>query len=117
MGDILRAICSQCGFVSEDLYTGFGFIGAGDHSMEPSICPECFSFKLRDRRHPPQLCRRCGTEVVFYGDRQFSMLFFADPSQAVSVAEDSTDVLTEGSHICPECLKVALSFERLGHWD
>ena len=88
MGELLRAICSECGFVSEDLYTGFGFKGAGDHSMEPSICPKCFSFKLRDRRHPPQMCYRCKTEVVFYGDRQFSVLFFPDPLHSETVAEE-----------------------------
>lgn len=117
MGELLKATCKSCGFVSEDLFTGFGFQGAGDHFMEPSICPKCRSFSLKDRRHPPQLCRRCRTPVVFYGDRRFSVLFFSDPLHAEGVAEDSTDVLTEGRHVCPQCGKVALTFRNIGQWD
>jgi len=117
MGDLLKASCSKCGFVSEDLFVGFGFKGAGDHYMEPSICPKCHSFSLKDRRHPPQMCRRCQTEVVFYGDRRFSTQFFTDPLRSEKVAEDTTEELTEGNHICPQCGEVSLTFENIGRWD
>lgn len=117
MGQIIKASCRSCGFVSEDLYTGFGFQGAGDYYMAPAICPKCRSFSLKDRRPPPQFCRRCKAEVVFYGDRSFSRLFFPDPLHSEMVAEDSTEEILEGRHVCPQCGKVGLFFDEIGSWD
>jgi len=115
MGSIVIASC-KCGFRSEELFVGHGFVGAGDTYMEPALCPGCRSFGVRDRRHPPQKCRRCGREMVFYGDRDFALKYFVDPLRAVPVREDVAEGLSD-RHICPQCGEPSLSFEKIGDWE
>lgn len=117
MGSKYIAQCKACGFRSEELYTGFGFQGAGDHYMWPSICPKCHSFGLKDQRHPPQHCRRCKAEVVFYGSKDFSKRYFPDITKVEPVGEDTSSNIQDGRHVCPECGKVALVFEGRGDWS
>jgi hypothetical protein len=116
MGSKYIANCKACGFRSEELYTGFGFQGAGDHYMWPSICPQCRSFGLKDQRHPPQHCRRCKAVVVFYGSEDFSKKYFPDITKVEPVGEDTSRNILDGRHVCPECGKVALIFEAKGDW-
>ncbi len=117
MGTKLRAQCKACGFRSEDLYTGFGFQGAGDHYMWPAICPKCQSFGLKDQRHPPQTCRRCRSVMVFYGSPDFSQKYFPDRTEAEPVGEDTSSNILIGRHVCPSCGKVELTFEDVGYWS
>lgn len=117
MGQIFKAQCKACGFRSEDLYTGFGFQNAGDYYMAPAICPKCKSFGLRDQRHPPQSCRRCRSEMVFYGSSDFSRKFWTDRLQAVPVGEDISNDITKGKHVCPQCGKVELTFIKGKMWE
>jgi hypothetical protein len=116
MGTKYRAQCKACKFRSEELYAGFGFQGAGDHYMWPSICPKCRSFGVKDQRHPPQHCRRCQAEMVFYGDKGFSQSFFPDRLKAEPVGEDSSSNILVGKHVCPSCGKVEMTFEEVGDW-
>lgn len=113
----MKATCNECGFVSEDLYAAFGFQNAGDYYMWPAICPECHSFGLKDQRHPPQNCRRCKTEMVFYGSPDFSAKYYPDRLKAEPVAEDTTKDILKGRHVCPECGKVGLTFAEKGNWS
>jgi len=117
MGYILKAQCKACGFRSEDLYTGFGFQNAGDYYMSPALCPKCHSFALKDQRHPPQHCRRCKTEMIFYGSPDFSAKYFPDPLKAEPVGEDLDKDLLKGRHVCPACGKVELTFVERGEWS
>lgn len=117
MGKIIIAQCKSCGFKSEDLYTGFGFQNAGDYYMYPAICPKCHSFALKDQRHPPQNCRRCKAEMVFYGSKEFSSKYYVDKMKAEPVAEDTTTGLLKGRHVCPSCSKVEMTFEEKGDWS
>jgi ribosomal protein L37AE/L43A len=117
MGKIIKAQCKSCGFQSEDLYTGFGFKNAGDYYMTPAICPKCRSFALKDQRHPPQYCRRCKSEMAFYGSEDFSSKYFPDRLKAEPVAEDTAKGLLNGRHVCPSCGKVELTFEERGDWS
>lgn len=116
MGKILKAQCKDCGFKSEALYTGFGWQSAGDYYMWPSICPKCHSFALKDQRHPPQSCRRCKSEMVFYGAEDFSKKYYLDRMKAEPVAEDTTKDVLKGRHVCPSCGKVGLTFVEEGDW-
>jgi hypothetical protein len=116
MGTKFSAECKSCGFRSEDLYAGFGFQGAGDHYMWPAICPKCQSFGMKDQRHPPQHCRRCRAEMVFYGSADFSQNYYPDRLKAEPVGEDVSTNIREGKHVCPSCGKVGLTFKEIGDW-
>lgn len=117
MGEIFSATCKSCGFKAGELYTGFGFKDAGVTYMQPSICPKCKSFALRDDRHQPQLCRKCNAEMVFYGDKHFRKKFFGKEPFLESIAEDKEHDLERGHHVCPGCGKITLVFTSIGAWD
>ncbi len=117
MGERFSATCSNCGFSSGELYTGFGFKDAGVTYMQPSVCPKCKSFGVKDDKHQPQKCRKCGAEVVFYGDVQFRDKFFSKEPLLEGIAEDRGTDLEKGLHVCPGCGKVSLKFTSLGTWE
>ena len=122
MGSILQGRCT-CGFDTDKIFVGAGFINFMDTCNAPAICPNCGELLVRNYMEKSNArCPVCHKGVTFYDDPSLN-----DPSAEFEeydylftwriADKDEFFKLADIKHLCPKCKNMTLKFEDKGCWD
>lgn len=64
MGSIVDARC-ECGFDTESMFLGGGFVSFMTLCRAPALCSECMKMVVANYLEDHQVCDACGGELVF----------------------------------------------------
>ncbi len=119
MGTIIKAIC-KCGFESENIFAGGGFVSFRTTCIAPAVCVHCAKFLVLNYIEKDPECPECGKKVTFYDDPSVQKQR-KDPGgkDIFSWNTNSKGVfrLPDTSYLCPKCGKMGLKFTLVGLWD
>ncbi len=119
MGSIIKAFC-ECGFESDDLYTGFGFRDVKmDRYLAPAICLDCNKILVKNYKKKYSKCPSCRKKVIFYNDSRLQAES-ANSSQVheLSLFDDDKEFnLQKNTYLCPKCKKKTMRFLDVDCWD
>ena len=116
MGDILQAIC-ECGFKSNNLYLGGGFLDMGELCNAPYYCDNCETIGTVNINKIIK-CEKCSKSVQYYGE--IGKDDFEIPEDVIfdwSVNHTTRYFLKDKFYYCPKCKKINLKFIPIGNWD
>jgi Zn finger protein HypA/HybF involved in hydrogenase expression len=122
MGNILRGSC-RCGFDTDDIFVGGGFMNFMDTCNAPALCLSCNEFLVRNYiKKGTARCPACHKSVTFYDDpslsdqstqtEEFDWLVtwrIADRNEFFKLADTR--------YLCPQCKQMTLVFKDRGNWD
>ena len=122
MGNIFRGLC-QCGFDTNEIFVGGGFVNFMDTCNAPAICPHCNEFLIRNyMKKNAARCPGCHSIVTFYDDPslqrpstgtdEYDYLFIWRIAD-----KDEFFKLPDTKYLCPKCRNMTLRFEDKGCWD
>ena len=120
MGNIIEAKW-KCGFKSQPIHQGGGFMNFQVIDMEPAICLKCRTLLILNYKKKDQKCPKCGATAVFYNDKSLQR----DQSPKIETLESCPgDALDWGdfklpgtSYLCPNCGRLTMYFCLKGKWD
>ncbi len=118
MGSMIQAIC-KCGFQSECICAGGGFLNFVHTCTAPALCIYCNILVEKNYLKKFSKCPRCRKKVVFYDDESLR-----DSVESSNVVfswriddEKGEFVLPDVNYLCPECGEKAMRFVHAGCWD
>ncbi len=115
MGSIIKASC-ECGFESEDLFIGVGFLDVNhDRYLAPAVCLNCHKIFVKSYKKKYSRCSSCRKKVVFYNAPNLQAESNSS-SQSNSKKEDEFS-LPDTTYLCPKCGKMTMKFYDAGNWD
>ena len=114
IGAILIAQC-DCGFRSEELYTGFGFDSFEDIDIQPAACLNCGILLEVDVNQGKAECPICGKEMRMYDDpwMQEGGEMRVDENDLSSIIAAQERI----RYLCPRCKRMSMRFIEVGFWD
>lgn len=122
---MLLAKCS-CGFESEKIYAGGGFLNCNESCGAPALCQRCNLFVVKNYLKIFCRCPQCKKKVLFYDDPSLQKgppINFDKEVETDSVFswnmhdKNKLFILPNTYYFCPECGKFAMTFEDVGDWD
>jgi DNA-directed RNA polymerase subunit M/transcription elongation factor TFIIS len=124
MGSIIKAVCG-CGFESENIFAGGGFMNFMTNLTAPALCQKCQSFLVSNYLDKGSKCSKCGGTLLFYNDPSLQIVNANDAS-----SEHEQDVfswrhpdkgrefrLIDTLYLCPKCKEMKMKFIGVGCWD
>ena len=123
MGGMIQARCA-CGYESDIIGAGGGFLNFTDTCDAPALCPDCRILVVRNYANKFSRCPDCGKKVIFYndpvlqitsekpGDRHGGDIFnwFVEK-------KNERFRLPDTEYLCPACGEFEMRFFDCGCWD
>ena len=123
MGSIIQAKC-RCGFESKEIMAGGGMLNFMNTLKAPALCPNCYTFTIRNYFNKYNYCSKCKSKVIFYNDKKLWKDKNASQDELDSIFWWNTDMFTDEAfvlpntiYLCPKCREYKMKFYRCGFWD
>jgi DNA-directed RNA polymerase subunit M/transcription elongation factor TFIIS len=122
LGSIIRAVC-DCGFESQDIFAGGGFVNFMTDLAAPALCQHCHSLIVANYLENRGNCQKCGNIIVFYNDPSLRVSNNKGTNNERYVFywrlpdEQGEFALVDTLYFCPKCNKMMMKFIDVGCWD
>jgi len=122
MGSMIQAKCS-CGYKSDELLVGGGFINFMIKCSLPFYCDHCSIVSTTNILSKSGIkkynrCPMCKRKVQCYGEiREEAYDYSENYVFDWLINDDKRYILPEGLHHCPKCKENNLKFFSSGCWD
>jgi len=126
MGTMIQAKC-ECGFKSEKIFAGGGFMDFMNVLTAPALCTNCYTFTIRSYLAKHNYCKKCKSKITFYNDKSLwkdknistserNCIFYWEIDPIVSL-NNGVFRLPDTAYLCPKCREFKMKFYNIGIWD
>jgi hypothetical protein len=113
MGSILKGICKNCGYETEDLYYGGGFMNFETYCDFPGIDNEKKVIEMKNIMEREKVNKEY-PNFIFYDNES---LLDKKLQRKENYHEWSEYKLYSEGYLCPKCNQFNLGFLGIGNWD